>query len=141
MTPEIRSKLKNLLTLHESYRQFPYVDTTGHVTIGIGRNLSTRGVSTSEALSLLDDDIFYFTSKLSNILPYFNDLDYSRQIVLVDMCFNLGVNGLLEFSQMLSAIEMKDWNKAADEILNSKAAHQDVNRYEQLAYIMKTGEL
>jgi len=141
MTPEIRQKLKSLLTTHESYRQFPYADSTGHLTIGIGRNLSDRGISTTEALALLDDDIFYFTSKLANVLPYFSELSDNRQIVLVDMCFNLGVNGLLEFHKMLDAIEARDWEKAAFEILNSKAAHQDVNRYEQLAYIMKTGNL
>lgn len=141
MTPDIRNKLKNLLTLHESYRQFPYVDTTGHITIGIGRNLSDRGLSTTEALSLLDDDIFYFTSKLNHVLPFFNELDANRQIVLVDMCFNLGINGLLKFTNMLQAVESKEWEKASSEILNSEAAHQNISRYEQLAYIMKTGEL
>lgn len=141
MTPDIRNKLKNLLTLHEGFRQFPYSDNSGHVTIGIGRNLSNRGISASEALSLLDDDILYFTSKLSHILPFFNDLDGNRQIVLVNMCFNLGINGFLEFSEMLEAVKLKEWERASEEILNSKAATQNMNRYEQLAYIMKTGEL
>ncbi len=141
MTPETRQKLKSLLTTHESYRQFPYADTTGHLTIGIGRNLSDRGISTTEALALLDDDIFYFTSKLANVLPYFSELSDNRQIVLVNMCFNLGIHGLLEFREMLAAIQARDFEKAASEILNSKAASQNLNRYEQLSYIMKTGTL
>lgn len=141
MTPEIRQKLKNLLIKHEQFKQFVYTDSTGHLTIGIGRNLSDRGISSSEALGLLDDDIFYFTSKLSNLLPFFDSLDDNRKIVLVDMCFNLGVNGFLEFREMLLAVEKGDFDTASNEILRSKAAIQARDRYEQLAYIMKTGEL
>jgi lysozyme len=141
MDIEARKKLKDLLIQHEQYRQFPYTDSTGHLTIGIGRNISTRGISSSEALQLLDDDIFYFSSKLSHLIPFFDTLDNVRQIVLIDMCFNLGINGILEFKDMLAALERKDFIGASSEISNSKAAAQDVNRYEQLAYIMKTGEL
>lgn len=141
MNPESRVKLKNLLVQHESFRQFPYTDTTGNLSIGIGRNLSDRGISSTEALQLLDDDIFYFSSKLSNLVPFFDKLDDNRKIVLVNMCFNLGVNGFLGFKEMLAACKSREWETASKEILDSKAAHQDRNRYEQLAYIMKTGEL
>jgi lysozyme len=141
MTPENRKKLKDLLIQHESYKQFLYTDTTGHLTIGIGRNLSDRGISSTEALTLLENDIFYFSAKLSHFLVFFDLLDDNRKIALIDMCFNLGVHGFLEFKEMLEHLENKDWDKASDEILNSKAAHQNPNRYEQLAYIIKTGEL
>lgn len=141
MTPETRQKLKNLLVQHESYRQFPYADTTGNLTVGIGRNLSSRGISSTEALSLLDDDIFYFTSKLAHLVPCFNGLDDNRKIVLVDMCFNLGVNGFLGFKRMLEALERNDFNAAADAIMDSKASEQCGERYQQLAFIMRTGEL
>lgn len=141
MDIESRKKLKDLLIHHESYKQFPYTDTTGHLTIGIGRNLSTRGISSSEALQFLDDDILYFSAKLSHLIPFFDGLDSVRQICLIDMCFNLGVNGLLEFKDMLDALGKKDFLVAAQNISDSKAAAQDVDRYEQLAFIMKTGEL
>jgi lysozyme len=139
--PESRKKLKELLFDHEDYKQFPYSDTTGHLTIGIGRNLSTRGISISEAFQFLDDDILYFSPKLSSLFPFFDGLDDNRQIVLIDMCFNVGINGLLNFKDMLEAIKNKDWQKASEEIINSKAAEQCPNRYQKLAYIMKTGEL
>lgn len=141
MTPQGRQRLKNLLVSNEKYEQFPYVDTTGHLTVGIGRNLSDRGISPDEALALLDDDINYFNSKLNSLLSFFSGLDEPRQIVLIDMCFNLGVHGFLDFHRMLDAIENEDWEKAAEEILNSKAADQCPDRYKQLANIMKTGEL
>lgn len=141
MTPESRMKLRNLLIQQENFSQFVYTDITGHFTIGYGRNLTTRGVSNSEALYLLDDDIAYFYAKLSHMVKFFDDLDDVRQIVLVDMCFNLGVQGLLGFTQMLSALEEKDYARAAEEMLKSKAAELCPDRYERLAVIMRTAEI
>lgn len=141
MTPEAKQKLKSLLISHEKYVQFPYFDTTGHITVGIGRNLSDRGVSTTEALQLLDDDLIYFTNKLIHYLPFFFDISENRKIALIDMCFNLGINGFLEFTKMLSAVERKDYQQASEEILNSKAAQQCPDRYNKLSNIMLTDEI
>ena len=141
MSPDSRTKLRNLLVAQESFRQFPYTDTTGHLTIGVGRNLTDRGISTTEALTLLDDDIFYFMTKLNYYIPGFTDIDEIRQMVLVSMAFNLGVQGLLEFKGMLEALQNKNYEKASEEMLDSKAASQDVDRYHELAYMMKTGEM
>src|ERR1700689_378420 len=81
MTPEAKAKLKNMLVQDEGCKNFPYTDITGNLSIGVGRNLITRGISTNEALYLLDDDIIYFTSKLNYIIPFFSSLDENRKIV------------------------------------------------------------
>lgn len=141
MTPEARTRLRNLLIHHEGYRQFPYTDTTGHLTIAIGRNLTDRGISVNEALTLLEDDITFFTNKLRAVIPLFDRLNDARQIVLVNMCFNLGVNGLLRFKSMLKALENKDYEEAAKQMLNSKWAEQVGQRAHDLSTIMKDGEL
>lgn len=141
MSPEGKQKLKSLLIGHEKYVQFPYSDTTGHLTIGIGRNLSDRGISTSEAFYLLDDDILYFNSKLLHYLDCFSKLSENRQIALIDMCFNLGVQGFLGFKEMISALERHDYSLAADEMLKSKWYEQVGQRAITLADIIRTGEL
>lgn len=141
MTPEGKQKLKGLLLQHESFRQFPYTDTTGHLTIGIGRNLVDRGITQSEALFLLDDDIVYFNSKLLHFLPFFIHLSENRQIALINMCFNLGVQGFLGFKGMILALESHDYNRAAQEMLDSKWAEQVGERAVQLSNIMRTNEL
>lgn len=141
MTPDGRQKLRVLLTRHESYRQFPYVDITGHITVGIGRNLSDRGISTTEAFELLDDDIIYFSDKLNHVLPWFSKLNEPRQIALIDMCFNLGVQGMLNFHEMIIALQNGDFDKASDEMLNSKWAAQVGERATCLSSIIKTGSL
>ncbi len=141
LTQESRAKLKTLLVRHESYKQFPYQDTTGHLTIGIGRNLDEKGISTTEAFYLLDEDILYFTSKLSANLPFFDDLNDARKIALVDMCFNLGVKGLLGFKKMIDALANKNYQRAAFEMLNSKWAEQVGQRAEVLSDIVRTGNI
>lgn len=141
MTPEARLKLKTLLVKHESYKQFPYTDTTGHLSIGIGRNLIDRGISLTEATFMLDEDISYFTSKLNHFLPFFYKLSENRQIALIDMCFNLGVQGFLNFTDMILALESGDYERASKEMLESKWAEQVGERARKLADIMKTNEI
>jgi lysozyme len=141
MTPDSRKKLKDLILKHENYKQFAYTDTTGHVTIGIGRNLTENGISLNEALYMLDDDIQYFSSKLSHVYPAFDTLCEPRQIVLIDMCFNLGINGLLEFKDMLAALSDCNYSAAADAMKASKWYEQTGQRGEQDEQIMRTGEI
>lgn len=141
MTPEARQKLKGLLVQHESYRQFPYTDLTGHLTVGIGRNLTDRGISQNEAYFLLDEDISYFHAKLMHYLDCFEKLNMPRQVALVDMCFNLGLQGFLNFKEMVSALEAHDYARAADEMLDSKWAQQVGERAVRLANIVRSGEL
>ena len=141
MTPDAKQKLKQLLVSHEKYVQYPYVDTTGNITVGIGRNLSDRGISTTEAFYLLDDDILYFTAKLNHYLHCFSCLDENRQIALIDLCFNVGVQGFLNFKEMISAIEKDDYELASQEILNSKWRTQVGDRATTLANIIRTGEI
>lgn len=141
MTPEARLKLKNLLVKHESYKQFPYTNSTGHLTIGIGRNLDNRGISLPEAYYLVDEDIDYFSSKLQQYLKFFHKLDENRQIVLINMCFNLGVQGFLNFTHMILALESGDYERAAKEMLESKWAGQVGDRAIELSQAMRTGVL
>ena len=141
MIPESKQKLRGLLTAHEGCKLFPYVYTTGNLSIGIGRSLTTRGISTTEAFYLLDDDISYFSGKLTHFLPFFSDLSENRQVALIDMCFNLGIQGFLNFKEMIAALESHDYDRAANEMLDSKWAEQAKERATQLAHIMRTGEL
>ena len=62
-----------------------------------------------------------------------------RQNVLMDMCFNLGTAGLLKFKAMLAAVEARDFDRAADEMLNSAWARQVRGRAQMLPAMMKTG--
>lgn len=130
--------LKEQLRRDEGFRLKPYRDTVGKLTIGCGRNLDDKGISGAEALMLLDNDIAEVTASLQGF-PWFRALDEVRQGVLVNMGF-MGIGKLLEFRQMIAALEALDYEQAAAEMLDSTWAGQVKGRAIRLAQQMRTGE-
>lgn len=133
--------LKDMLTKDEGFRQFPYKDTVGKLTIGIGRNLDDRGITLDESLYLLDNDIALAESSLIKSFPAYSSLDVSRKAVLISMCFNMGLPKLMMFKAMIDAINHKDYILASKEMLDSKWASQVSGRAYRLAKIMENGIL
>jgi lysozyme len=110
----------------------------GNPTIGWGRCLSTKGITQAEAQYLLDNDIAECEAELAG-LAWWSNLDAVRRDVVTNMAFNLGVEGLLTFHNMITAIERKDYAAAADEALNSKWASQVGQRAATLARQLQSG--
>lgn len=131
--------LEEMLIRHESLRLRPYRDSVGKLTLGVGRNLDDVGITTDEALLLLSNDILKVYRGLKATLPFWEKIDATRQRVLANMAFNMGVSGLLGFKKMLAAIEMGHYHEAADEMLSSKWAAQVGKRATELAELMKSG--
>lgn len=132
-------KLKEQLIEHEGLRLKPYKCSAGYLTIGVGRNLKTRGITEDEAIYLLDNDIEYYTARTRDLFPRFDDLSDTRQRVLVDMCFNIGYKGLSGFYKMRKAIEDEDYTRAAQEMLDSRWAAQVGKRAVNLSNMMIKG--
>ena len=74
--------------------------------------------------------------ELSRAVPCFLKLSETRQAVLLDMCFNLGITRFLQFKMMLTALEMEEYEEAAKEMLDSKWAKQVGKRSVRLAEMM-----
>ena len=141
MTEELMNRIKAQLVRHEGLRLKPYRCTAGKLTIGIGRNLDDRGISQKEAYALLERDILDFEQQLLNAIPdVYNGLDEVRQSVLLNMCFNLGLKGLLEFKNTLAFIGAGDWERAANNMLASKWAKQVGMRAIELSEMMRKGK-
>lgn len=124
----------------EGVRLKPYTDSVGKLTIGIGRNLTDVGISEDEANTLLFNDLAKVQAQLSEQLPWIADLDEARQGVLENMCFNLGIHGLMEFRITLHFMQTKEFDRAADAMLSSRWAEQVGSRAQRLAIQMRTGE-
>ena len=77
-----------------------------------------------------------FSNASCNCSAFFKDLSENRQIVLIDMYFNLG-NRLFKFINTLSALENKNYEKAADEMLLSKWSKQVGQRSVTLSNMMR----
>lgn len=119
-----------------------YRDTNGFDTIGTGHLIDPRkGGSIPESISdaLLDFDIAEKTAGLNAHLPWAGKLDPVRFAVLLNMAFNLGVEGLLEFHQTLALVQAGDYSGAAKEMLRSPWAGQVGDRANRLAKQMETG--
>ena len=125
------------ITRDEGYRQFAYKDTLGVLTIGIGRNLDRVGISREEAEVMAENDINRSIAGLRQALDFFDGLSVPRQGVLINMAFQMGVRGLLKFTDTLARIERGDFEGAAKAMLNSLWAMQTPERAARLAEQMR----
>lgn len=132
--------IQEQLIRDEGWRKFPYRDTVGKITIGVGRNLTDDGMSDDEVRSLLGNDIKRVIEQLTIRLPYFQGLDEVRQGVLINMCFNLGFSELSTFHDFLLAVYQSRWDDAATAMLASKWAKEVGERATRLATQIKIGE-
>ena len=109
------------LIQHEGMVLTVYQDTLGIDTIGIGRNLQDRGISKEEldhmdipsmdavyehgiteedAYYLATNDIAIVEKELARAKPCVYDLDAVRQLIVMDMAFNMGVPRLCKFKKL-----------------------------------------
>lgn len=126
------------LTRDEGYKQFPYDDTVGKLTIGIGFNLADVGLSLEESQAVLGLRIAKLTAGLAK-LDWYATLDEVRQGVVKNLAYALGIGGLLHFPSMIHYLTIGDWNNAAAQLLASKWATQVGERAKRLALQLQTG--
>ena len=117
-----------------------YQDSLGYWTIGVGHLIDKRkGGKIPDVIidMLLRYDIDEKIAELNEKLPWWGFLDEPSQRVIVNMAFNLGVEGLLGFKKFMDALKDGDRNRAASEMLNSKWAEQVGARATRLAAIIR----
>lgn len=129
-----------LVRHHEGLRLTPYLDTTGHWSIGYGRNLTDVGISRDEAECLLQHDLARTVAQVEGRWPWVAALDPVRHAVVVDMAFNLGIAGLATFKRTLALWQRGRWAAAATAMLESQWARQVGTRAVRLAGMMRTGQ-
>ena len=95
MKDELLNEIRDHVKEYEGYSQLVYECTAGYATIGYGRNLEQRGITKEES-----------------------------EYILVDMCYNLGLSKLLNFENMLDAIDARNWQEASEQLLDSRYAAQ-----------------
>jgi lysozyme len=144
MSQENVKKFIEQLKAQEGCKLKPYRCTAGALTIGIGRNLDANGISMDEAESMLLNDMSKYIAQVNDALPWAKDLSPARYYVLVNMAFNMGINGLLKFKNTLRLIKTGEYEKASVEMLDSDWYRSKTSgvgiRAEELSEQMKTGE-
>ena len=102
-------------------------------TIGGGVNITRQ-----QAADMRDIYIQHSLNRMMNRAdtPWFRDLPPEAQIIMLDMSFNNGAN--FRFPRMFEALQRGDFNAAADEILDSPYAREQVpNRARRNANAMR----
>lgn len=135
----MRKTLLDRIIKHEGLRLKPYRCTAGKLTIGVGRNLEDNGITEAEALVLLGNDLERCHIECINAFPWYAELDETRQGIVLEMCFNLGLNRLKGFKKMLAALALKNYTLASQEMMTSAWASQVGGRARTLADSMKRG--
>jgi lysozyme len=155
--------IRRYITLNEGKRNVVYNDSLGIPTIGVGFNLrrsdapasiSALGLNFNDVLSgkqsltdgqinsLLDADIETAeNSTARRLFLNFDTIDPDRQVILVDLSFNLGYTRLSGFKNAVAAINAGQWDTAADELKDSNWYRQVGNRGVRNVETIRTGRL
>jgi len=135
-------QLREMLKRHEGVRSFVYLCSEGYETIGVGRNIadSGLGLSDDEVDYLLDNDIKRVRDELTDEYYWFGALNDARQEAMIDISFNLGQTRLRGFKKALDAMSTEDFDRAADEFMDSKWSEQVGNRATEVTEMIRTGE-
>jgi lysozyme len=142
-------KLKDRIKLHEGLRLLPYEDSLGKLTIGYGHlmtkaeeKLYSAGITQGMADELFDKDFAKAMAQALNISgsKTWAAMNNARRDVIIEMCFHLGMGGVLKFKRMWDALDKSNYNAAAAEMLDSLWAVQTPKRCATLSKIMLTGE-
>jgi lysozyme len=124
--------IKNQLVEHEGLRLKPYKCTAGKLPIGVGRNIEDVGISKSEAMQMLDNDITMCVHDLESVFVNFYSLPENIQHVLINMRFQLGPKRFRGFRMMISAVKDEDWQEMVRQMKDSAWYGQTTNRANDL---------
>ncbi len=142
---QMMQQISKLLELHEGRKRFPYPDTVGKLSIGVGFNLTDVGLYDNEIDFILNNRIEQTILFLEKALPFFYELDEVRQAVLIDMCYNLGPepfdgDGFKDWPIFVEQVQNGEYAAAAKNMRSTKWASQVKGRAVRLSNMMETGQ-
>jgi len=133
------AKIPLLIESHEGRMRRMYKCTAGFNTIGVGHNLDANGLTDRAIDVILVEDIRAVEAGLDRALPWWRKESDARRAALVDLAFNMGVNGLLQFRNTLEAWRTGRHQQAADGLVASKWYGQVGRRAQRIERMVRTG--
>jgi lysozyme len=140
-------QLREELVADEGCIYVVYLDHLGLKTVGIGHlcresdpefNMEVGDpVSEERVAELFAEDISWTISDCHKLLPGFNDLPETVQLIVANMTYNMGLNRMGKFVKFLAAVEAGDMNEAADEMYDSRWRRQVPERSGRLIAKMR----
>ena len=106
-------KAVKILGFEEGYREVVYYCSEGYPTTGIGQKIGPRNASLDYYQFALPLEVaeVWCKENIKNIdrelteYSWYNNLNADRRAIVLSMCYQLGIYGLMKFKKMLSALE------------------------------------
>jgi len=142
-----KDKLREELAEDEGCKFEIYLDHLGLPTFGIG-HLVVEGdpehgqpvgtpVDNERVRQVFALDIASTLDECHVLYPDFDDLPEEAQLIIANMMFNMGRPRLSKFKGMKAGVDARDWNRAADEMVDSRWYDQVTNRAKRLVARMR----
>jgi lysozyme len=135
-------KLREEIAADEGEVHEIYLDHLGLPTFGIGHLVRDDDpesglpvgtpVDDDRVVSAFESDIETVLSDCNKLYSDFDDLPEEAQRVIANMMFNMGRPRLSKFKGMKSGVDARDWNRAADEMVDSRWYRQVTKRADRL---------
>ena len=140
-------KLREQLKIDEGCVYEIYNDHLGYATFGIGHlviesdpeNGQEVGtpVSADRIIEAFEQDVQTVLSDCTILYPDFEELPEEAQQVIANMMFNMGRPRLSAFKGMKAGVDSREWNEAADQMVDSRWYRQVGARPERLVERMR----
>ena len=140
-------KLREELERDEGCVYNVYLDHLGYPTFGIGHLVLDSDpehglevgaiVSEDRVIEVFESDVQSVLSDCNRLYEDFDDLPEEAQRVIANMMFNMGLTRLSKFRGMKRGVDNRDWNEAADEMVDSRWYRQVTNRADRLVERMR----
>ena len=140
-------RLRNELEADEGCKYEIYLDHLGLPTYGIGHLVTENDeehgqpvgtpVSEERVAEVFEQDIQITLDECQRLYEDFDDLPEEVQLIIANMMFNMGRPRLSQFKGMKAGVDARDWNQAADEMVDSKWYRQVTNRADRLVTRMR----
>ena len=135
-------KLREEIAADEGEVHEIYLDHLGYPTFGIGHLVLDSDpesglpvgttIDNDRVVEAFESDIETVLSDCNKLYSDFDDLPEEAQRVIANMMFNMGRPRLSKFKGMKSGVDARDWNRAADEMVDSRWYRQVTNRADRL---------
>jgi lysozyme len=140
-------QLRKELEVDEGVKYEIYNDHLGYPTFGIGHLVRDSDpeagaalgtpVTEDRVIEAFNQDVETVLNDCTILYGDFNELPEEAQLIIANMMFNLGRPRLSKFKGMKAGVDSRDWNKAADEMIDSAWYKQVPNRAERLVKRMR----
>jgi len=139
--------IKDDLIRHEGYKREIYLDHLGLPTFGVGHLVTPNDieytwpvgtpVTDERILAVFEEDFLDALEDAESLVDGLYNKPDAVIRVLVNMAFNIGRTRLKRFKKMLAAVEAGDYDRAADEMIDSKWYGQVGRRSKELVNVMR----